>query len=129
MQNSRVRLITTEWNNFISSILLYLLLPIVPIAAAFFGNGSLLRDADLAIFSAFYCISIGLSSRASILFSSGILLALFFTAMAYYTTVVNQGSSRVEIVILVIDVGVFLMHVTERYIRHVLNAELFFDFS
>ena len=115
-------------DNFIASIFLHLLVPLLPIFIEF----ALIRSVSstsITLAASMYSIGVGLSSMFRAVFAAFLLVSLFFAVMFGITIsdsskfVYAQSFAATAITL------VFLTHTMERGIRHLIKSERYFQFE
>lgn len=109
-------------------ILFHLLLPLLPLVIEWAVRGRIL-PGTLFLLLAVYPVTIGVSSRSRLLLGATIVIGLV------YSTFFGISSGGMRIVPNAYFVGyaclgcVILIHTVERYNRHVVDRELFWEFA
>lgn len=106
---------------FLSSLLVVLLIPIVPLGLELGFRGHV-QDENLCVFAAVYSGSIGGATRDKLVRNMSILLSIISAAMYGF---VLAGSAAVLInpskVCLWVSVIIFVVHAAERYVLYVVQ--------
>lgn len=113
---------------FLSSIICVILFPLIPLAYEYFAKNDIKAD-NLALASALYCFGIGFSSKRVEMLPLMTLAGLLI--LGYYTSVLDKNVSCLPLhnsFLALIVVAVAVIHIRERYDRHIRQFELFFDF-
>lgn len=125
----RIPALPDEWFDFFTCILLHMLLPLLPLLIEAWIKGSP-SESTMAITASMYSIAIGFSSRNKAMLGLCILISIMFSVVF---GVVSAGPSAS-----VADVGfysgisivsVFMLHLFERYNRHVVECVPFWSFG
>jgi len=109
-------------------LLFHLFLPFLPlvIEAAILRN---VEDKTLLLFLAIYPLSIGVSSRNRLMFGKAVVIGLA------YSTFFGLNSGDVLLSPVIYNIGylclaaVMIIHMGERYNRHVVDRDLFWEFG
>lgn len=130
--------ISHEKCEFLTCIILHMLAPLLPlILEAWFTRGNVTENT-LAITASMYAVSIGLSSRNKAIFSfcffASILFSMAFGILTNGSANSNQQSAGITLPwVPVMAYGaivfVFLIHVIERYNKHVVECMPFWNFN
>ncbi|MCU7844887.1 MAG: hypothetical protein KZQ93_13735 [Candidatus Thiodiazotropha sp. (ex Monitilora ramsayi)] len=117
-----------NWQHFIFSFIVQLLLPLMPIIVekSITGNVS---DQTYAISAAMYSISIGVTTKNLALLGASIFVAMAFSSI--FGFIVSGNSPHISVANYSIATIIIFMgiHTIERYKRHVNKGELFIDFG
>ena len=117
-----------EWQNFLLSIFLHLTLPLLPLILELWATQSI-SVGTMTLAASMYTIAIGVSSRNPALFGLAILLSIILAAaFGYAATEGNPLPFSIHIsggAILL----VFVLHLGERYNRHVAEKHAFLRFG
>ena len=117
-----------EWQNFLLSIFLHLILPLSPLILELWFTQTV-TEKTMTLAASMYTIAIGVSSRNPALFGLAILLSILLaTAFGY---VVTEGNSLTasKFISAGAILSVFVFHVGERYNRHVVDKFAFLQFD
>jgi hypothetical protein len=123
------RLVETNWQHFIASVLCSALFPLAPLAIEFFLSGSI-SDNSILISAVMYCSAIALTSESVLIFVLGFLVSIVF-AMLFGITFYNDlhapdGSHAVSLIAIAFFCAAQMM---QGYNRHVVRAEDFISFA
>jgi hypothetical protein len=125
-----------NWENFLLSFFLLLLFPLIPLGLEWVLTGEV-KNSAVQLATATYAFAIGASSRSMGLFVFGLIIGFIFAAtyggtVSLETLEGNSFAKGSEFFFQwgpVVGIGsVFLMHLSERYNRHVIDSEPFFEF-
>jgi len=116
------------FGHFVASVVFFQILPLIPLWFEYQHNEGIAKDS-LILCASMYAFATGFSSRyqwqLSICFLIGILLAGSYRPVhGEKLTALSLGNSVTFYTI----VMVFVMHLIERYSRHVIDKEPFFSF-
>ena len=93
----------------------------------FTGN---VKPESLTITTAIYAITIGGSSKGLLQFIVGIAVGILFAALFGFVSSGNEPPSLpTKLVSSIFMIVIALMHIPERYNRHVIDQEIFFVFK
>ena len=130
--------ISDEVSDFLTCIILHMLLPLLPLIIEFWKTKGEPSDATLAISASMYSIAIGMSSRNTAIFSIGVFVSILFSIVfgmlngpigsnslnnATCCLVHVRGASFFTMIL------IFIMHACERYNKHVVECIPFWDFG
>lgn len=114
------------WQNFLASLVLHLGLPLLPLLLEKWFSGGV-EAKSAALTAALYSMAIGLSSRYVAVFGLGIALCIGFSAafgfLARDPELMNAKIASYGAIGLV-----FVLHAGERFRRHVVRHQPFFEF-
>jgi len=117
-----------HWDNYISCIILHMLLPLLPLLLELWLTGTIsVKSIPLA--ASMYTISIGISSQIKSQFVFTIIVSLLCT-FAYGIAASQQSPLRLNNELSFIGiVAVFIWHLIERFERHIINRTPFLEFK
>ncbi len=115
------------WENYLLSIVLHLLLPLLPIGMECLLTGKV-TERSLTLAASMYSISIGVSSKSRLMFGITIMVSLIFAAIFGYVAKVDSSQNAYGPYAVATIVAVFIVHTAERYNRHVVDRAPFFQF-
>jgi len=124
----RIPALPDEWGDFLTCILLHMLLPLLPLLIELWLKGAP-TEGTSAITASMYSIAIGLSSRNKAMLGLCILISIIFSVV--FGIVSASQTSQLSDVTLWSGVSifsVFLLHCFERYNRHVVDCIPFWEF-
>jgi hypothetical protein len=121
-----ILLIPKHWEYFLSSVMLALILPLLPLFLEFFATGEIKPDA-MTIAVAMYAVGIGVTSQSQVVFGACLLIGISFS-VAYGMTVKTPASAPANWVGWIIISLVFVLHGLERFQRHVQRRAPFLEF-
>lgn len=125
----RIPALPDEWGDFFTCILLHMLLPLLPLLIETWLKG-LPTESTAAITASMYSIAIGLSSRNKAMLGLCILISIIFSVVfGIVSASTTPQLSNVRFYSGISMFFVFLIHVFERYNRHVVDCIPFWDFS
>ena len=124
---TKKELLPDHWENFLLSVLLHMLFPLLPLLFELWLGGSI-TDKSLNLMAAVYAISIGVSSRSKLLF--GICIAIsFIFSFAFGISSSELDNLKMSGFLSSISIGlIFIIHIIERYNRHVEERDNFLNF-
>ena len=125
----RIPSIPSEWGDFITCILLHMLLPLLPLFIEAWLNKGKVTDTTYAITCSMYAIAIGLSSKSYPMLGLCFLISIVFSVVFGIVSVSGSQLSFVGNASIICIFAVFLIHVMERYNRHVVDCVPFWDFE
>ena len=125
----RIPGINQEWSNYLTCILLHMLLPLLPLLFEAWALGGSPSESTLAITAAIYAMSIGLSSENKAMFGLCIMVGVIFSAVYGQVSVSKNPTPDVGIYAALAILFVFVIHAAERYNRHVVDCRPFLDFT
>jgi hypothetical protein len=131
-----------KWSNYVLCLLFHLLLPLIPLLFEWLATRQI-TESSLTLTAALYAMTIGLSSRYKLSFGVALIISIVFafgfgwvasitsgqTIMAHKDTVPPMIADPIQVkqyCIWAITV-VLGLQIIERFIRHVLNAEPFWE--
>lgn len=117
-----------NWQHYLSSIIIQLILPLIPLIIELWLTGQV-SDHTFAISVAMYSISIGVTSNNIALLAASIAVSVMFSAVFGYLLSENTLHYSVEKPALISILGFMIIHATERYKRHIKEGELFSQFG
>lgn len=124
----RIPGITPEWSNYLTCILLHLLLPLLPLLFEAMALQAAPTGGTLAITTAMYAMSIGPSSENKAMFGLCTIIGIVFSMM--YGQVTNpKDQIPVSMYASSSMLLVFAIHACERYNRHVVDCRPFLEFA
>lgn len=122
------------WEQFCLCVVAHMILPFMPLFFELWKTGTI-GPTSLTISTAMYAISIGLSSKISLITLMCTIVAFVFS-FAYGDSVDRYKHSTVDPELLHLEAYAFICialifasHFLERYVRHVLNGEDFMSFA
>lgn len=129
MTSRRFRGLSREWSDFLTCVLLHMLLPLFPIAIEMLSRLDAPSEATLAITAALYAMSIGLSSENKAMFALCVAIGIVFS-LVYGLLVKSPGSvPDIKLTSVILIALVFIIHAAERYNRHVADCRPFLEFT
>lgn len=125
----RIPALPDEWGDYLTCILLHMLLPLLPLLIEAWLKGTP-SESTAAITASMYSIAIGLSSRNKAMLGLCIVISIIFSVV-FGVSSASQASqlSDVKFWSGVSIFSVFLIHCFERYNRHVVDCIPFWEFS
>jgi hypothetical protein len=125
---NRVKGLPPNWQDFLLCVLLHMALPFLPIILEHMIAGQV-ADKSLFLFTAMYPLAIGISSRNKLLFGIAVVTGIFF-AVAFGVLTGGGRSLLLASVAVKYCLGtIILIHLFERYNRHVVDRTPFWDFA
>jgi hypothetical protein len=129
---------------FTVCVLLHMCIPLLPLLIEL-GLTETISTPSLTIGATIYTINIGLSSRSRVLFAITLVASILLSAAYGFVVVHNHPltdaagnvavmreqliSNRLRVYSAWVIFGVFALHVLERFNRHVLKKEPFWNFE
>lgn len=130
MPHKRIPGINKEWTDFLTCLLLHMLLPLLPLVFESALSGGAPSGSTLAITAALYAMAIGLSSENKAMFGLCILIGVIFSVVYGVLSVPSHKDIAGIIPGSSISIAlVFLIHACERYNRHVVDCRPFLAFD
>jgi hypothetical protein len=117
-----------HWQQFALCLLFHLLVPCIPLGIEWVVLGHV-ENKTLLLFVAVYPLSIGVSSRSSLMFGITVIVGLvysIFFGLISGNVLLNPNVYKVGAKCLA---GLVLIHAGERYNRHVVDGESFWEFG
>lgn len=122
-----------EYSQFIASLVLHLLIPLVPLFLEYIAIGYL-TTKTLTLIAAIYSISIGRSTNNVAQLAMSIFISCVFSACygftVFKTNVTVKGEhvySNMDITSIVVILVIFFTHALERYNKHVVDMVPFLN--
>lgn len=109
-------------------MLFHLLFPFVPLAVELVVLGRV-EQRSLLLFLALYSLSIGMSSRSQLMFGVTIALGMIYAICFGLATAGAELAEPVRVSGHVALILIVLVHVCERYNRHVVDRIHFWEFK
>jgi hypothetical protein len=107
--------------------------PALPLISEWWAVGGL-KTSTLALGASMYAMSVGVSSRSSLQFGVGFAIGVVFALVfGYYAHVETSQTEipagrQIRYSAVIGMISVFIMHACERYNRHVIKRQPFFEF-
>ena len=121
--------IPKNWENFLVCIIFQLCLPLLPLGMEKLLTGDV-QASSLTITTAIYAITIGGSSQSLLELTFGIVVGMFFAAIFGFVISGNElAELPTRLVSWIFIMASALFHLPERYNRHVVDREQFFQFK
>ena len=118
-----------EWGDFITCVLLHMVLPLLPLFIELWIKGSP-TEQTYAITASMYSIAIGLSSRNKAMHGVCILISIMFAVVFGVVSAEATGKlSNVDLFSIGSIALVFVIHASERYNKHVVDCIPFWEFN
>jgi hypothetical protein len=118
------------WSQYIPCLLMHLMMPLLPLGLERFLEGHL-SEKSLAITAAMYAIALAISSRwtwfAFLGFFASVIYCTMFGAISYAAKL--KQASDITTYAEVAIVFLFVAHAIERFSRHIMLREPFFEFN
>lgn len=125
----RIPALPAEWGDFLTCILLHMLLPLLPILIEIWLKGAP-TEPTASITASMYSIAIGLSSKNKAMLGLCILISIIFSVVFGIVSASQTPQlSDVNLWSGISIFSVFLIHCLERYNRHVVDCVPFWAFS
>lgn len=116
------------WQNFFLCVVLHMLLPLLPLMLEWWFSRRI-EAKSAALTAALYAMAIGLSSRHAAMLGVGFLFGFVFSAVfGYLSTDPAPTLENAAFFSGAAIVFVFVVHIIERFYRHVGRKEEFFEF-
>jgi hypothetical protein len=117
-----------SYQNFVASVILHLLIPLVPLLMEFTHFNNITKQSVI-LAGAMYSLSVGIASTQVAIFSIclfiGVIMSGSYTQKSASETALPIYEFRWAYVI----ISVFIISLIERYHRHVNRGEIFFLFE
>jgi len=127
--HKQIRLISAETTEFVTCIILHMLVPLLPLFLETWKMKGAPTEATLSITAAMYSISIGLSSRNKGVFSICIFVGFLFS-MAFGLIIGDSGSlPSLKFAAVITIIAIFIIHACERYNIHMVECSPFWNFK
>lgn len=126
----RIPGVSPEWSEYLTCILLHMTLPLLPLLFEAIALKGPPTQGTVAITTAIYAISIGLSSENKAMFGLCVFIGFVFSAL--YGVIAAAGSEASSILswaAWISMIFVFVIHACERYNKHVVDCRPFLHFS
>jgi len=117
-----------EWQHFILSLLYVSLLPLLPLGLELWLKGTL-TDQSLTLTTAIYSVTVGASSKDRLLFGVGILFAIVFSSAFGVVLKAPTPPDNTRAACFVVLTILTALNVTDRWNRHMVENEKFWDFK
>lgn len=121
----RIPGITPGWSNYLTCILLHMLLPLSPLLFEAIALQAAPTRTTLAITAAMYAMSIGPSSENKAMFGLCTIIGMIFSMIYGQATEGLPVRAYAAFAMLF----VFVLHACERYNRHVVDCRPFLEFA
>jgi hypothetical protein len=119
---------SNSWQQFIYSVLVLLLLPLMPLVIEFWLTGKV-DEKTFAISAAMYAITVGVATKHLALLGVSIIVTVLFSSVFGYLAAGNSPYYSTAIPSVISILSFLSIHAAERYWRHVKGSELFVDFG
>lgn len=128
--SKRIKGLPPHWEEYILCVLMHMILPYLPLLfELIFADEHKISEKSLMLFSAMYPLSIGLSSNSKLMFGFSIVVSIFFSvAYGVVATGVSDTASNATEYAYFALCTIFIIHLLERYNRHVIDQTPFWDF-
>ena len=137
--NKRFRLpeVSDNWQEYFLSILFQIITPLIPLAIEFWLTSDI-SEQSLTITAAIYTITTGVSSKQKWQFGLAIISSLIFSMVFGVVTAIEEFEIVLTQTNALSNSGFFatlgilaisILHVLERFNRHVVNTEKYWDFK
>ena len=114
-------------SQFVTAICFLLLVPLLPLAAEYFKTGDIKMDS-LVLCLAFNCFCLAFSTIILTTFTLSLMMGLI--EIIYYNGRSDQSALPIlDTWQLRIFMTIFVMHILERFYRHVIKSEKFLNFK
>lgn len=121
---------SAEMSEFCTCIILHMLVPLLPLFLEMWKMKGWPTEATLSITASMYSISIGLSSRNKAIFSLCLFISFLFSmAFGFVLSSPHDSLPAVKFCAFVTILLVFGIHACERYNKHVVECNPFWNFS
>ncbi|ENP8453063.1 hypothetical protein [Vibrio parahaemolyticus] len=124
----RVSGLPDHWQDYFLCVLLHMVFPFFPLLMERLLTGGI-HINSLMLFSAMYPLSIGLSSDSKLLFGCTILISLFFSVAYGVVAASETPLADFEEYSLISLIAIFVIHLLERYNKHVVDRTPFWSFN
>lgn len=119
-----------EYSDFAGSIIVYMIFPLLPLLFESINLSNYPSIQSLTITASIYSFSIGVSSRDKAIFGLGIICGFI---LAYLYGKVSEPNVHIYtwhyIITLILMGIIFVLHLFERFNKHVIECEPVFPFS
>lgn len=118
---------------WIVSCLAIIFVPAMPFAFEWLFGHQQVTYEEFLLFACVYVLGIGIASRWPVYFALSIIAGFFF-AGAYGSAIGDKLQKRevspnLQIALIIAIVVLALVHISERYLRHVISKEPFFEWN
>lgn len=131
MKSWKFKGLNDQWSDYLLCLFFHMGIPLLPLLMERLFTGKVM-DSSLAITTAIYSISIGLSSKNKAMFGFCFFIGILFSAIygltVVTTTQISQSINVGNFSIIALS-SVFIFHAAERYNRHVGDCKPFLLFS
>jgi hypothetical protein len=117
-----------QMQNYVASIVFRLVLPLMPLAIAGVYDHDILARA-LIVTASMYAITQGMATKNLAIFAINFVTGLFMIALYGSVDARRSAFSLVSLMPFVAIFGTMLMHLFERYYRHMVDHEPIFLFK
>ncbi|KAF1073266.1 hypothetical protein MKHDV_03725 [Halodesulfovibrio sp. MK-HDV] len=121
--------LSDEWCNFLTCIILHMLLPLLPLFLEYWFRNGTPAETTYAITAAMYAITIGLSSESTTMLGLCILICIVFSALFGVVCTETTHPSHITTASSASIICIFTIHVLERYNKHVVDCNPFWIFK
>ena len=122
--------ISAEMSEFFTCLILHMLVPLLPLLLEAWKMQGWPTEATLSITASMYSISIGLSSRNKAIFSLCLFISFLFSmAFGFVLSSPHDSLPAVKFGAFLTIILVFGIHACERYNKHVVECNPFWNFS
>lgn len=119
-----------HWDKFFLCICMHMVLPLTPLIIEFFLKEGPVSPSSLLISTSMYCLSLGSSSKKTSIFALSLVVALILAALYGNTSIVNDNTAKIDTLYIYWVLGVFfVIHLIERFKRHAIDCEAFWNFN
>jgi hypothetical protein len=131
MENKLILTLSPPWRNFLTSMVGHVVFPLLPLVLEWIFSDKI-SNTSLTLMAAFYAFSITLTSLSHLQFMIGVLICAFFSSIFGAIPLLNHGiiflsSTKIMFLSITTIAVIFIWHAIERYNRHVILLEPFWD--
>lgn len=121
-----------HWDKFVLCLIMHMVIPLAPLIIEYVVKNANVSTVSLLISTSMYCLSLGSSSKKTSVFALSLAISLILAAL-YGTVVLVEGSNTTNIInksyIYFVLSVFFILHIIERFKRHAVDQEPFWNFS
>ncbi|VTY03704.1 Uncharacterised protein [Neisseria subflava] len=121
-----------HWDKFFLCIFMYMVLPLAPLIIELLLKSGSVSLSSLLISTSMYCLSLGSSSKKTSIFALSLVVALILTALYGGAMRINEeyNLTKIDTFYIYCVLGLFfIIHLIERFKRHAIDCEAFWNFN
>ncbi|MDY5106982.1 MAG: hypothetical protein SPE78_07655 [Actinobacillus minor] len=121
-----------HWDKFFLCIFMHMVLPLAPLIIELLLKSGSVSLSSLLISTSMYCLSLGSSSKKTSIFALSLVVALILTALYGGAMHANEeyNSKKIDTFYIYCVLGLFfIIHLIERFKRHAIDCEAFWNFN